>query len=226
MATNYTQLDNYMTDANGHTYSTDFHTNMKRRITFESNESLGTTVEGGTVVVQITVAHRQGGTYHTSIYRQTLRDGIVEFRLMEDRYAGGLRVKGTRYSAKNLEAVALDVLNAFIADEKSAAEITDFAKELCAPASDAAYVAGFNLPGCLPDNVEEFDDTEEAWEYLVGEAEECAEEVEMMQVEGIEPSATERGILDGLERIREAKGEMSVQIGGLVYFVQRAESSQ
>ena len=89
------------------------------------------------------------------------------------------------------------------------------------------FVAGWNMPGCLPDSTpEEFDSTVEAWEYLIEEIERCAEEMAQMQVEGIEPSQVELDTMgfdtDEIDQTRTG----SFLLGGLVYFVQRAEPGQ
>ena len=42
------------------------------------------------------------------------------------------------------------------------------------------FIAGWNMPGCLPDTAEplpEFDNTVEAWEYIIDEINLCASEM-------------------------------------------------
>ena len=88
------------------------------------------------------------------------------------------------------------------------------------------FVAGWNMPGCLPDTAEplpEFDNTVEAWEYLIDEINLCASEMPMA---GSTSSPLEDEIRDFDTSTIDQTHEGGFELGGLYYFVQRVESGQ
>ena len=88
------------------------------------------------------------------------------------------------------------------------------------------FVAGWNMPGYLPDTAEplpEFDTTEEAWEYLIDEINLCASEMPMA---GSTSSPLEDEIRDFDTSTIDQTHEGGFELGGLYYFVQRAETGQ
>ncbi len=92
-------------------------------------------------------------------------------------------------------------------------------------AAPPQFAAGWNSPGYLPDNPPElFDSASEAWDYLLEEADRYADEMREMAAEG--RTELEQSIIDEVSQLETAKGEGSYLIGGLVYFVYRAEADQ
>lgn len=86
------------------------------------------------------------------------------------------------------------------------------------------FIAGWNMPGCLPDTAEplpEFDNTVEAWEYIVDEIERAADDETQMVAEGRQ-SFYHVFNTDEIDQTRPG----SFQIGNMVYFVQRVEPGQ
>ncbi len=86
------------------------------------------------------------------------------------------------------------------------------------------FIAGWNMPGCLPDTAEplpEFDNTVEAWEYIADEIGTCQAEVmgEPYSETELELIGFDLGTIDYLHT-------GSFHLAGLVYFVQRAEPGQ
>ena len=126
----YTELDNYMLDANGNDYSTNFQSRDNRRI--ELDHYLGKSADGSSVFVYLSVSHRNAGDYTVSIHRSQVKDNIISTALVADSYARGRMSKGARYSDKNLEAVTLEAVNMYLTDEDEAARIIAWASKLVA----------------------------------------------------------------------------------------------
>lgn len=77
------------------------------------------------------------------------------------------------------------------------------------------YVAGWNMPGYMPDNPpEEFDNADDAREHIADEMERYAEELE----EGDEAAAD---LLAAAAQVREGEGELGVAFGKFYYFVKQ-----
>ena len=88
------------------------------------------------------------------------------------------------------------------------------------------YVAGWNMPGYLPDMEPAcFDTAAEAWEWLRDEAQHCADElrIDAAMVGGYVSGAIELEIIAGPESMpRDGIG--SHHIAGLAYWVDAVEA--
>jgi len=119
------------------------------------------------------------------------------------------------------EEMALDVI-ALCCDWTAYASAVDACKELAAAGEPVeptrtAYIAGWNMPGYMPDSEPvQFDDADEAWEYIADSMEEHADSLEDSTADNADNVAALRICA---EVLRVGDGEFGITIAGWHYWV-------
>lgn len=122
------ELKNTMTAPGGEEFLTDFGRKEARRIQLSTVAKV--LPSGAAVELVISASHSKGGQYVVQVFRTVVSDGIMTTRLRLDSYSISARSEGSRFSAKNLEKVALEYFQAVTGDLDTRLRMFAWANEI------------------------------------------------------------------------------------------------